>query len=183
MTIRGGGTFLPRHLTLRHDANLIANALFTERKYVLLKLQHFGGHKESYTLITPLHAYKHYNFGVRVNSYTGYTLPVNRFMHEYIFLGIIPKHVAAQRTIQVFTSNGHRVQFKNCDGNPNGLFAFLPNRRHQTPSPYHASNLWRSNTAKIQTLPFTHAYHHSLVTFKYSVETSKPSFLTFMSGV
>lgn len=141
MAISGGGyTFLPRGLTRRRDANLIVNALFTERKNVLLKLQQFWGHKESYTLITPLHHYKHYNFGVRVNSYTGYTPPVNRFMHDYILLGIIPKHVAAQRSIQGFTSNGHTVQFKNCDSNPNSLFAFLPNHRHQTPSSYLASN-------------------------------------------
>lgn len=142
MAIFGGGfTFLPRSLTCRTHANLIVNALFTERKHVLLKLQQFGGHKESYTLITPLHHYKNYNFGVQVNSYTGYTPPVNKFMYDYILLGIIPKHVAAQRNIQGFTSNGHPVQFKNCDANPNSLFAFLPNHRHQTPSPYHASNL------------------------------------------
>ncbi|XP_020624281.1 uncharacterized protein LOC110061763 isoform X2 [Orbicella faveolata] len=141
MAISGGGfTFLPRGFTRKTHANLIVNALFTERKNVLLKLQQFGGHKESYTLIKPLHAYKHYNFGVRVNSYTGYTPPVNRFMHDYILLGIIPKHVAAQRSIQGFISNGHYVQFRNCDGNPNSLFAFLPNHRHQTPSSYHASN-------------------------------------------
>ena len=123
MAIFGGGfTFLPRSLTCRQHANLIVNALFTERKNVLLKLQQFGGHKESYTLITPLHDYKHYNFGIQVNSYTGYTPPVYRFMYDYILLGIIPKHVAAQRNIQGFTSNGRPVQFKNCDANPNSLY-------------------------------------------------------------
>ena len=160
MAISGGGyTFLPRGLTRRGHANLIVNALFTERKNVLLKLQHFWGHKESYTLITPLHAYKNYNFGVRVNSYSGYTPPVNRFMHDYILLGIIPKHVAAQPTIQGFTSNGHPVQFKNCNGK-NSLFAFLPNHLHQTPSTYHNNNLiyerqgvavdWRKTARPIQ---------------------------------
>ena len=43
--------------------------------------------------------------------------------------------------------------------------------------------LWRSNTAKIQTLPFIRVYHHSLATFKYSIETYKPSLTTFMSDV
>jgi len=141
MAISGGGfTFLPRGFTRKTHANLIVNALFTERKNVLLKLQQFGGHKESYTLIKPLHAYKHYNFGVRVNSYTGYTPPVNRFMHDYILLGIIPKHAAARRAIQGFTSNHRIVQFRNCDANPNSLFAFLPNHYHQAPSSYLANN-------------------------------------------
>ena len=43
--------------------------------------------------------------------------------------------------------------------------------------------IWRSNTAKIQTLPFVHAYHHLLETFKCSIETYKPSLTTFMSGL
>jgi len=141
MAISGGGfTFLPRSLTRNRHGHLIVNALFTERKHVLLKLQKYGGHKDFYTLIKPLHAYKHYNFGVRVNSYSGYTRPVNFFMKDYIFLGIIPRHVAAKRSIQGFISNGRSVHFKNCDGNPNSLFAFLPNHHHQTPSSYLASN-------------------------------------------
>jgi len=61
-------------------------------------------------------------------------------MLDYILLGIIPKKVAAKRNIQGFISNGHPVQFTNCDGNPNSLFAFLPNHQNQTPSPHHASN-------------------------------------------
>ena len=45
------------------------------------------------------------------------------------------------------------------------------------------ANVWRSNTAKIQTLPFIHAYDHSLTTFKYSIETFIYSLTTCMSGV
>jgi len=141
MTISGGGfTFLPRSLTRKAGAKFIVNALFTDRKRVLLKLQKSGERKESYTLIKPLNAYKRFNFGLRVNSYTGYTPPMNILMKDYFLLGIIPKLYAAQRNIQGFTSNGHPVQFENCDGNPNSLFAFLPNHRHQTPSSYHVSN-------------------------------------------
>ena len=43
--------------------------------------------------------------------------------------------------------------------------------------------VWRSNTAKIQTLPFIHAYDHSLTTFKYSIETFIHSLTTCISGV
>ena len=141
MAIGGGGfTFLPRYMTTRRDAQSIVNVLFTERQRVLLKLQHRRQRKESYTLIQPHHYYSRYNFGVLVNSYTGYTPPVNRFMRNYILLGIIPKYAAARRTIQGFTSNHRFVQFRNCDANPNSLFAFLPNYYHQRPSTYLANN-------------------------------------------
>lgn len=142
MAIEGGGfTFLPQSITTMPDAQRVVNALFTDRKRVLLKLQHRGQHKESYTLIAPHRNYRDYNFGVLVNKYTGYTKPINSFMQDYILLGIIPKHVAAKRTVQGFTSNHRTVQFRNCDANPNSLFAFLPNYCHQVPSSYHSSNL------------------------------------------
>lgn len=158
MTIAGGGfTFLPRSLTTRSDAQKVINALFTERYNVLLKLQHRGQHKESYTQITP---YWGYHFGVRVNSYTGYTRPMNSHMHDYILFGVIPRSAAAKKSYQGFTSNYRRVKFWNCDGNPNSLFAFLPNHYHQVPSTYHFSNLvyerqgvavdWRKTARPIQ---------------------------------
>ena len=143
MAIEGGGfTFLPQSITTMPDAQSVVNALFTDRKRVLLKLQYSGQHKESYTLITPhRNSDQAYNFGVLVNNYTGYRKPINSFMHDYILLGIIPKHVAAKRTDQGFTSNHRIVQFRNCDANPNSLFAFLPNYCHQVPSSYHSNNL------------------------------------------
>ncbi|XP_078366496.1 uncharacterized protein LOC144650643 [Oculina patagonica] len=161
MAIAGGGfTFLPRSVTTRSDAQAIVNVLFTERKRVLLKLQHRGQHKESYTLITPHPSYWRYNFGVLVNRYTGYTWPLNSHMHDYILLGIIPRPAAARKSYQGFKSNNRLVQFRNCDGNPNSLFAFLPNHRHQVPSAYHSSNLvyerqgvavdWRKTARPIQ---------------------------------
>ena len=112
-----------------------SSTLFSPRERVLLKLQHRGHHKESYTLITTHRNYWRYNFGVLVNNYTCYTLPVNRFVHEYILLD-----AAAQRTIQGFTSNNHIVQYRNCDAKPNSLFVFLPNHYHQVPRSYLANN-------------------------------------------
>ena len=142
MTIAGGGfTFLPRTLPTRPDAQRVVDALFTEKKRVLLKLQHRYQHKEDYTLITPHRSYTQYNFGVRVNSYSGYTRPVNSFMRDYILLGIIPRPVAARKSYQGFTSNNRLVQFFNCDKNPNSLFAFMPNYYNQAPNSYLSSNL------------------------------------------
>ncbi|KAL9978875.1 hypothetical protein ACROYT_G016456 [Oculina patagonica] len=141
--IGGGGafTFLPRSLTRRSDAQLIVNALFRDRKNVLLKLQKKGDRSEHYTLIQPHPNFANVNFGMRVNRFDGYTRPQNDFMKDYIFLGILPASTARHKNIQGFKSNGANIQFRNCDANPNSLFAFLPNHNHQTPSSYHGSNL------------------------------------------
>ena len=159
MAINGGGfTFLPRSLTRRSDAQGIVNALFKDKKNVLLKLQKKADRSESYTLIQPHPSFASTDFGVLVNSFRRYTTPLNAFMKDYIFLGIIPKS-AANSGIQGFKSNKHTIQFTNCDNNPNSLFAFLPNYNLQTPSPYHNDNLvyersgaavaWRSKAVAI----------------------------------
>ena len=157
--IKGGGfTFLPHSVTNRSDGMEIVDALFKDRKNVLLKLKKKGEGKESYTLIQPHPNYTNIDFSVLVNNYSGYTQPKNDFMKEYIFLGILPKSVANQETYQGFKSNGGIVQFKNCDGNPNSLFAFMPNRKHQNPSNYHPERAyeeegvavdWRKNAKNI----------------------------------
>ena len=142
MAIHGGGfTFLPRSVTRRPDGRDIVNALFQDRKNVLLKLQKKGDRSEFYTLIQPHPSFANIDFGVLVNSFSGYTTPQNYFMKDYIFLGILPNSVANKRGTQGFKSNGHTIQFGNCDANPNSLFAFMPNHNLQTPSPYHSSNL------------------------------------------
>ena len=48
---------------------------------------------------------------------------------------------------------------------------------------YPRLKIWRSNTVKIQTLPFIYAYHYSLAMFNYSIEAFKPSLTTSTSGV
>ena len=162
MTIGGGGfTFLPRSLTrISFRASRIVRALFRDRYNVLLKLKKKSG-SESYTLIQPHPHFANTGFGVLVNSFHGYTRPLNAFMKEYILLGIIPAYAARRRSIQGFKSNGHIIQFKNCDANPNSYFAFMPNHNLQTPSSYHSHNLiyekirvgvdWRSKA-----IPITH---------------------------
>lgn len=141
LDIDGGGfAFLPGSLTLRRDAQQIVNALFKDKKNVLLKLQKRDNHSESYTLIQPLSSFANTDFGILIKKFKGYTQPKNHFMKEYIFFGIIPASAARNNDFQGFRSNGHPVQFKNSDKNPNSLFAFLPNHNLQTPSSYLRSN-------------------------------------------
>ena len=162
LDIAGGGfSFLPHSLTLRSDAQQIVNALFNDKKNVLLKLQKKVGGSESYTLIQPHPKYTNIDFGVLVNSYSGYTPPKNEFMKDYIFFGILPASIVRDKSLQGFKTNGHIIDFVNCDANLNSLFAFFPNRNHQTPSGHIVDSRfevtgvavdWRS-TAKLMPSP------------------------------
>ena len=162
MAINGGGfIFLPRSLTRRPDAQQVVNALFNDKKHVLLKLQKKGDRSESYTLIQPHPSFANTDFAVLVNSYTGYTTPQNHFMEDYIFFGIIPRSAAQNENIQGFMSNGKTIQFQNCGANPNSLFAFMPNHHLQNPSSYHGSNLTYENRGvavdwRSKAIPITH---------------------------
>jgi len=160
MTISGGGfTFLPRSLTRRQDAQNIVNALFRDKKNVLLKLQKKSDRSEFYTLIQPHPSFANTDFGVLVNSVSVYTKPLNFFMKDYILLGIIPALTSQSHIYQGFKSNGHTVEYKNCHNGRNSLFAFLPNHNLQTPSSFHSNNLvyessgvavdWRSKAISI----------------------------------
>ena len=163
MAIHGGGfTFLPRGFTRLPYAENIVKVLFRDKKNVLLKLQKKVDRSEAYTLIQPHPSFANTEFGVLINSFQGYTKPLNAFMKEYIFLGIIPASAARQRSVQGFRCNGHIVQFKNCDANPNSFFAFMPNHNLETLGSYSGNSIyekvgvgvdWRSKA-----IPITHPH-------------------------
>ncbi|KAJ7380750.1 hypothetical protein OS493_007125 [Desmophyllum pertusum] len=136
--------FLPRSITRRPDAQKIVNALFRDRKNVLLKLQKKVGLPESYTEIQPHPSFANVDFRVLMNSFSGYTEPKNSFMKDYILFGITPNERAKSRSIQGFKSNGATIQFRNCDANPNSLFAFMPNHDNQAPSNYHPNLVYEN---------------------------------------
>ena len=153
MGIHGGGfTFLPRSLTRTLHADLIVKALFRDRKNVLLKLKKRVDLSESYTLIQPHPNFAHTEFGVLVNSFAGYTEPINAFMKDYILLEIIPASVVRNGS-EGFISNGKIIQFSNCDGTPHSYFAFFPNYNLEPPSNRSDSgavaDIWRSKAIAI----------------------------------
>ncbi|KAJ7380751.1 hypothetical protein OS493_007126 [Desmophyllum pertusum] len=104
--------FLPRSITRRPDAREIVDALSTDRKNVLLKLQKKVGLSETYTEIQPHPSFANVDFRVLMNNFSGYTEPQNSFMKDYILLGIIPKVRAQSKSIQGFKSNGATIQFR-----------------------------------------------------------------------
>ena len=169
MGIHGGGfTFLPRSLTRTLHADLIVKALFRDRKNVLLKLKKRVDLSESYTLIQPHPNFAHTEFGVLVNSFAGYTKPINAFMKDYILLGIIPAS-AVRNGSEGFTSNGNIIQFSNCDGTPHSYFAFFPNYNLEPPSNRSDSggvaDIWRSKA-----IPITYPDHSMPNEFFYLTE-------------
>ncbi|XP_046863102.1 LOW QUALITY PROTEIN: uncharacterized protein LOC124456805 [Xenia sp. Carnegie-2017] len=75
-----------------------------------------------------------------MHSYVGYTRPLNYYLRDYLFLGILPKWRAQNRRIQGFRSNYRNIVFKTVM-QIQIYFAFFPNHKGITPSPYHKSNL------------------------------------------
>ena len=130
--------FFPAGLQEHHQRAGLSELYFETSTMSFLSWRRKWG-SESYTLIQPHPHFPNTGFGVLVNSFHGYTRPLNAFMKEYIFLGIIPAYAARRRSIQGFKSNGHKIQFRNCNANPNSYFAFMPNHNRQTPSNYGAS--------------------------------------------
>ena len=141
MALHGGGfTFIPRDAVLRGTLTGLVRKLFTDKSKVLLRFQNKDG-KQPHTLITQLPKNKGTELGVLMHHYTEYTRPLNSYMNDYIFLGILPASKARNKDVQGFCSNGKQVSFSNCDKNPNSYFAFFPNHREQVISSYHNNNL------------------------------------------
>ena len=80
---------------------------------------------------------------VLLNNFQGYTKPINRFLGEYILLGITPAANATNYNVQGLKSNNQDVTFKNIDRNPNAYFAFFPNNREVQPSSYLANSAFQ----------------------------------------
>ena len=118
--------FPPPSLKIRSDAQQIVDALFKDKKNILLKLKYKVSGGESFTLIQPHPNYANVEFGVLVNSYSCYTQPVNDFMKEYIFLGVLRKLLAGNKTPQGFKANDFLIEFTNCDPKPNSFFCIFP---------------------------------------------------------
>lgn len=141
MSIKGGGfTFIPRDAVLRGTVNNLVRQLFTDRSQVLLRFQNKDG-LQPYTLIRQLPQNSRIPLGLRMHNYFGYTRPQNYYMRDYLYLGILPAKSARNNNIQGFLSNAQKIQFRNCDKNPNSYFALFPNHREQAISNYHGGNL------------------------------------------
>ena len=86
-----------------------------------------------------------------VNSADGFQGPANtnRYSPNYLYLGFLPRSVAAARTLQGWRADGTDITFTNCDANPNSYYAFYDKNTY-TSSPYGlgsnyaTANTWRA---------------------------------------
>ena len=66
-----------------------------------------------------------------LNSADGFATPQNlnnAFGPHMLYLGFLPKTVAATNNYQGWRANGTDIFFFNCDANPNSYFAFFPQK-------------------------------------------------------
>ncbi|XP_046863708.1 uncharacterized protein LOC124457519 [Xenia sp. Carnegie-2017] len=141
MKYHGGGyTFIPTHAVRRGRLTTLIRQVFKNKKNVLLRIQKRDG-SQPFTLISQLYRNRRIPLKVLMHSYVGYTRPLNYYLRDYLFLGILPKWRAQNKAKQGFRSNYRKIVFKNCDKNPNSYFAFFPNHKGITPSTYLKNNL------------------------------------------
>ncbi|XP_046853328.1 uncharacterized protein LOC124446529 [Xenia sp. Carnegie-2017] len=136
----GGFTFIPREAVIKGKLPQLINQVFKNKTQVLLRIQKKDG-LQPFTLITQLPRFTQHNLAVLMHNYNGYTQPQNYYMRDYLFLGVLPKNVAWARVTQGFRSNGKKVTYVNCDGNPNSYFVFYPNHKEMKISSFHGKNL------------------------------------------
>jgi len=146
MGINGGGyTFLSnsdiQRLTSK-DLKFVFN-----KKNVLLRIAKTDG-TQPYTIIEPLN--KKHHLSVQVNSFKGYTVPQNKNLGPYLFLGTLPALYARNRNIQGFTSNKKKIQFRNCNQNPNSYFAFFTNPHEKPVSTYHPNLIYERQGVAVE---------------------------------
>ena len=138
----GGWTFLSRSAIRKGVDQRDINAIFKDRREVLLRVQKADG-TQPYTVIKQLTDNQKQVLGLRLNNFQGYTSPQNAATQKfYLLLGILPKSEANQRNTQGFVSNGKGLTFGNCDGNPNSYFAFFPNHFETPSSAYHPNPVY-----------------------------------------
>jgi hypothetical protein len=110
--------------------------LYTSNSHVILRqLGPDGGQKE--IVIEPLSIYPDISLGVLYNSSVGYKAPLNVAMAPYLYLGFLPKSVAASRTQQGYRAGGTDYAFTNCDANANSYMALYFNPKNLDPKGYY----------------------------------------------
>ena len=92
------------------------------------------------TTIRQLARYGTRRISVQFNSHQGHKGIVNTGLGPYIYVGLTPMRVKQERSQQGYSANGVDASFTNCDGNPNGYFAFLFN--HEKNAEYKGTPSW-----------------------------------------
>lgn len=115
--------------------------LSNDNSHVLIRHRRTNGLQYE-SRIEQISRYKTRPLSVQYNTHEGYSGVVNGLMTPYIYVGLNPKQLVGRShrgDTQGYKSNGKDFTFRNCDGNPNGYFAFLFNHNNISPSGYRES--------------------------------------------
>lgn len=138
----GGYTFIYPEILIEVDINSLSN----DNSHVLIRHRRTNGVQYE-SRIEQITRYQSRPISVQYNSHVAYQGPVNSLMTPYIYVGLTPEILDNGRNhkgdTQGYRSNGQDVTFVNCDGNPNGYFAFLFNHNSVAPSSWYSPALAR----------------------------------------
>lgn len=121
----GGYTFISPETYMNVNINHLSN----DNSHVIIRHRRTTGLQYE-SRIEQISRYKTRPVSVQYNAHNGYTGIVNSMMTPYIFVGLTPVNLHDRNhrgDKQGYRSNGKDITFVNCDGNPNGYFAFLFN--------------------------------------------------------
>lgn len=121
----GGYTFISPETYMYVNINDLSN----DNSHVIIRHRRTTGFQYE-TRIEQIFEYNYRPVSVQYNAHNGYQGVVNSMMTPYIFVGLTPIKLPGRNhkgDKQGYRSNGKDITFVNCDGNPNGYFAFLFN--------------------------------------------------------
>ena len=79
-----------------------------------------------------------YSLSLQINENIGFNAPLNApFLGKYIYVGFLPRSIAARRSIQGYRAGSKDWEFNNCDANPNSYIAFFYNNSPLQNDSYH----------------------------------------------
>lgn len=122
----GGYTFIYPETLISVNISALSN----DYSHVLIRHRRTDGLQYE-SRIEQIARYAYRPISVQYNSHSGYNGPVNSKMTPYVYVGLTPRTLEDNRShkgdTQGYRTNGKDITFINCDGNPNGYFAFLFN--------------------------------------------------------
>lgn len=91
------------------------------------------------TVLEELKRYQsNYSLSLQINENKGFNAPLNApFLGKYIYVGFLPRSIAARRSIQGYRAGSKDWEFNNCDANPNSYIAFFYNNSPLQTHSYH----------------------------------------------
>ncbi|XP_048743671.2 uncharacterized protein LOC125657080 isoform X2 [Ostrea edulis] len=116
---------------------VLSNILSTTNHVKVIHLRTSG--KRYSTRMEELDRYqKNYSLSLQLNKNEGFNSPLNApFLGKFIYVGFLPRSIAANRNTQGYRAGSRNWEFRNCDANPNSYIAFFYNNSPLTTHSYH----------------------------------------------